>query len=471
LSRTSFFIFMILTAVIGGLLFWQWKAYSEKNDSLGRKQSESARQEITVESTANELKILQTISGLAEGKEYKVSVPEKVSSWKCLGEEGKPCKSNDRLPDTYLAEKGKIIFSYSIALSHNASSFLLNDWLVTLPNVTISSSKLEVVDYAKRGGSWVAGLPLKGNKQLDFIDYFVFEGESGSFSLYWQKKTLENVKNIPQISIFAESKDIEHVALSLPFAEFPYFSVVITDSYPEVQGEGIIVLKKYQQDALERIAFDLYFHTKFSKAKIEEQWMADVFSAYFTKQKSWEAKGEKILQELTYKLSEHELEEFMSSIIQEKGSLSAKKLDDRLSKQKGLKTRFFILNKEKAAPFIPLSFFDSRKVFMNGEERKGIEIYYQNEKRFYPFTDVLTGLGYEIKQITDEKSLILKKGNNNYRFYTDRKIFIYNEEEYGLLENPFHELNGKVYIEEKWLMALFKAKIEENEHQIRIYSS
>ncbi|EIJ81618.1 hypothetical protein PB1_01715 [Bacillus methanolicus PB1] len=472
--RTSFFIFVILSAAIGGMLFWQWKAYSEKNGAPGHLQTESASQQITVESAANDLKISQSISGLVDGKEYKVSIPEKVSSWKCLKDDGNPCDSKDQLLDTYMSEDGKIVFSYSISLKENLSALLLNDWTFSLPDVSIVHTKLEIIDYVRRGGSWAAGLPLKGYKHLDFIDYFVFEGESESFSLYWQKEPLQEEKNVPEIRLFAESKNAEPVTLTSlkSLSDFPYLSVVVTDSHPETDGDGIIVVKKnIQPDVLVRKVLDHYFRAKFSKAEIEEKWLADVLAACFTKQKSRSVKGEKIIQELTAKLSDRELSAFMSSVIQDKTILSAKIMDDRLSKQKGLKTQFFTLNKNETASFVPLYFFDSRKVFMNGKERKGIEILYQNDKRLFPLLEVLTGLGYEAKYLADEKKLVLNKGENKYQFYTDRNYFVFNKEDYGLLENPFLLINGKVYMEEKWLISLFKINIKENELQINIFTS
>lgn len=67
---------MILSAAIGGMLFWQWKAYTEKHEATGRLQTEPVHQQITLESVANELKISQTITGLIDGKEYRVSIPK-----------------------------------------------------------------------------------------------------------------------------------------------------------------------------------------------------------------------------------------------------------------------------------------------------------------------------------------------------------------------------------------------------------
>lgn len=51
----------------------------------------------------------------------------------------------------------------------------------------------------------------------------------------------------------------------------------------------------------------------------------------------------------------------MSSVILEKSALSAKVLDEQLSKQKGLKTQFFTLNKNETASFVPLSFLIREK--------------------------------------------------------------------------------------------------------------
>lgn len=54
---------MILSAAIGGMLFWQWKAYTEKHEATGRLQTEPVHQQITLESVANELKFHRQLPG------------------------------------------------------------------------------------------------------------------------------------------------------------------------------------------------------------------------------------------------------------------------------------------------------------------------------------------------------------------------------------------------------------------------
>ncbi|MBL5780191.1 hypothetical protein HV438_18805 [Bacillus sporothermodurans] len=58
--------------------------------------------------------------------------------------------------------------------------------------------------------------------------------------------------------------------------------------------------------------------------------------------------------------------------------------------------------------------------------------------------------------------------NNHFTFYFGEKIFDYNGEKYGLLSNPFIQVNGEYYIDMKWLQQLFHVKVDENEKQISI---
>jgi hypothetical protein len=66
--------------------------------------------------------------------------------------------------------------------------------------------------------------------------------------------------------------------------------------------------------------------------------------------------------------------------------------------------------------------------------------------------------------------MLLSKGNNSYRFYLNKNVFIYNEEDYGLLENPLTNQNGTVFIEIQWFKSLFGVTAEEREDEIHLTS-
>ena len=64
--RAFLLIFLILSASISGMLFWQWEAFSEQKDP-DSSESSNIKQELSVYTKGNELSVQQTISGLRAG--------------------------------------------------------------------------------------------------------------------------------------------------------------------------------------------------------------------------------------------------------------------------------------------------------------------------------------------------------------------------------------------------------------------
>ncbi|PLR79182.1 hypothetical protein CU633_01350 [Bacillus sp. V3-13] len=467
--RAFLFLFTILSAAISGILFWQWEAYSEKIEQP-EESRETALQHLTVESQPRELKVSQTIDGLTEGKEYRISVPESIENWSCVTKEANPCESADDNPDTFLADKGSITLEYRLPVDDGAASLFLDDWTIKFPDVAASRTKLDIVDYARRNGSWIAGAPLKGQQKLEFIDYYVFEGEGEALSLYWQAAPLATAN---QGGIIYYREPVQQGA---PFqlqslakiADFPHLSIVMTDQYPETIGKGLLITKKNEpMETVERKAAQIYFSQKLKTLSPEEKGLIDLFAAAVTKQQSSNAKGQAMLNDLKAKLSDAQLNLFFTA-VQEEPELTAKKLDELLGAAEGMGTHFFTLNRVDSAAFVPLYFYDPRPIRAANKPVDGIEVIYEDGKRLFPFTELMTGMGYETTALADQGGLLLNKGTNSYRFFVDRNIFIYNEEDYGLLENPLITIDNRMYIEQQWLETLFNFAIEENEQEIII---
>ncbi|PLR84093.1 hypothetical protein CVD25_12755 [Bacillus canaveralius] len=467
--RAFLFLFTILSAAVSGMLFWQWEAYSEKIEQ-SEEIKEKALQHLTVESQSRELKISQTIEGLTDGKEYRISVPESIANWSCVTKEANPCQSTDDNPDTFLAKAGSITLEYSLPVDDGAASVFLDDWTIKFPGVAASSTKLDIVDSVRRNGSWIAGAPLKGQQKLEFIDYYAFEGEGEAFSLYWQAQPLAAIDQ-GGISYYREQTQ-QGAPLQLKslakIADFPHLSIVMTDQYPETMGKGLLITKKAEPiETVERKAAHIYFSQKFRTLSPEENGLIDLFAAAITQQQSSSAKGQAMLNELMAKLTDAQLNLFFSA-VKEEPEVTTKNLDELLGAAKGMGTHFFTLNRVDSAAFVPLYFYDSRVIRAANKQVDGIEIIYQDGKKLFPFMEIMTEMGYEANALADQGELLLNKGSNSYRFFADRNIFIYNEQDYGLLENPLITIDNRVYIEQQWLETLFSFSIAENEQEISI---
>lgn len=471
LKRASL-ITLALVIVIGGVLLWQWKSYSNGIDDSKKKSSGNVTQKINMEVEEHFLQVTQRIDGLESEKEYGVLVPPHAKDWSCLTASEKNDTVENEGFKRILAEDGSLTFVYRIPTGRDDQLFLLNDWTGTIQDAFIAKTSIEIADLAKRQGTWISGAPLKGVQEFEHINYYVFEGKGGTPSLYWHPSSLaqESIQN-GKLSIYFDGKKFR--SLSFPNIErlvnFPYTSIVLTNQQPETVGNGLIIVDSSSLvvEELERKLIDYYFYSKFENLPVKESGLIDVMSSLFLGEGSQSEKGEQLIQELKTVLTNEEIEEFVELIIHEKEILSVEKLDEWIGKVKGKNTRFFALNKDSHS-LIPLYFFDPRAVYVEGKRQKDFEVVYFGEERYFPVIETFEALAYNVKVLSDKKTLLLSKDSNTYRFYEDQNIFIHNEEDYGLLERPLRVFNGEIYIKEKWLSTLFHVVIYEDTEMVKL---
>lgn len=469
MRRASLFIFFILTGTIAGMLVWQWKAYS---DQTGRAEenAEPISQHITVESLPNELKIAQKVTGLIPGKEYRLTIPDTLFQWNCKGGNNKACDSADENPYTFFSNDTQMVFQYILPVKKNQTAFLLNNWTVSFPDVQVEQSIINISDSARRDGSWAAGIPLKAQKEMDLIDYYIFEGSGNTPALYWQEAPLVQAAKNGVAFYTGENQNYDFNFERLgPSGKHPFFSVVLTDQYRKSSGNGIMITgTDTKKEAIEKTLMVQFLKNKFGFPAADEGWLIDAIASYITQQKPGTEKGSILLKELKKELTGEELQSFFQYINSEAETLSTEKLDKFIGNLKGYSTRFFSVNKEENASFVPLYFHDNKKVSILGREQKKIKLLHKGGKEFFPFIDTMEALGFEVKTLSGQETMLLTKGNNSYRFYLNKNIFIYNEEDYGLLQNPLTLLNGIIYIEKQWLQSIFEVSIEEGEDEIQL---
>lgn len=463
--KASLLIFLILSGVISGMLLWQWQAYSER--AIALESSEAITQEITVETHLKELKITQKLYGLKARKEYRLDIPDTLYKWNCKSGTGKACDSADESTYTFFSADDRMIFEYTVPINEKKKAFLLTDWFVKVHGIKAEGLSISISDSFKREGSWAAGIMLKAQKKLDHIDYYYFEGYGNVPSLYWQKepllKTALNNADAYTADIRAASLDFKKLN---DIGNFPFMSIILTHRYPEYTDETILIASPHiKVDQLEKKLIALQFYRKFSDDSPD--WIIDAFTAGLLDLKPGSTKGSIALKELQGELTEHELKEFLITVFQV-DSLNAEKLDKLLGNAKGLHTQFFTMNIKNEAPLVPLYFQEEKKLLVSGAEKASINLVYRDGKIFLPFTAAMQALGYEVKILSGEETMLVSKGNNSYRFYLNKNVFIYNEEDYGLLMNPLTRQNGTVWMEIQWFKALFGVAAEEREGGIHL---
>lgn len=471
--KRAFFISSVLIIVIGGVLLWQWKIYSNQIDGSMVKSPGNTRQKISIEVKDKFLQVTQRIEGLEAGQGYHILMPDYVQEWNCITKSEKSCSFENEASNRFLADGGSFTFVYNIPSGRGDQPFLLNDWAGRIKDASIAITRIEIADLAKRKGTWIAGAPLKGVQELQHIDYYVFEGEGSTPSLYWHPSPLtqESIHN-GKLSLYYENNKPN--SLSFPnidrLVNFPYTSIVLTNQLPEIEGRGLMIAdsSNIAIGELERKLTDYYFLSKFENLPVKERWLIDVISSLFLDKGGKSEKGDQLIRELKSYLNDKEVKEFIHLIMEEEGIFSVEKLDELIGEVVGKGTRFFALNKDESLPSTPLYFFDSRKVYVEEKLQKDIEVLYFAEERYYPATETFEALEYNVKVLSDKKTLLLSKDSNTYRFYEDQNIFIYNEEDYGLLERPLRAINGEIFIKEKWLTNLFHVLIYEDAETLKL---
>ncbi|WNS77058.1 stalk domain-containing protein [Bacillus sp. DTU_2020_1000418_1_SI_GHA_SEK_038] len=468
--KTFVLISIVLTTVIGGMLFWQWKAYSKENESTIQT-SENAAQEITVKSSERELLITQKVTGLTAGKEYKVDKPESLFRWSCINIRNNPCESSDENALKLIPEQNELVFEYMIPIKKDSKAFLLEDWTISLPEIAVTRSSVIIVDSVKSGGAWVAGAKLKGFKEMDLIDYYYFEGNGGAPAVYWQYEPLQATESKNELFTYFGSREINKLLISefQGLKDFPYVSVIFTDQMKEQTSNGLLISKPgIKEDDFKLKMFNYFYEKKFRNLPMDKQWVIDALASYSAKLPASTEKGNVVLHEMKIKLTEEELGAFLNTINTSSEPLTIQKLDQFVSEIRGLSTRFFTLNEGKMDSLVPLYFYDPRKVAINGNTITGLEIIFEEGKSMFPFIETMKALDYGVEILADKETILLRKESNTYRFFLNRNIFIYNEDDYGLLEKPLAIINGNIYMSGQWIETLFKVEIEEEDDEIII---
>lgn len=471
--KIPFTFFIILSAVISGLLFWQWDAYSKEMEQPA--DMELANQKISIKTETDMLIITQKLSGLTGKKEIPFALPSEVINWKCLLEDGSECeKQQESVTSIKPDNKGNIQIQFTLPIKANEKAFLFNQWLASFSNVQVTDTKVELIDSTKRNGTWVMGIPLIGNKKLDLIDYYVFEGQLANPSLYWQAGSLLQEKVDTKLMIYSEqdgNQDQTYTSLQ-QISNRPHVTVVITNQLQEGNGNGMIISRPdIKPEMLEKKLLYSLLKLKFDNLPIEQSWLVDLHVTMLLNSESQISKSNQIIQELKLKLTEAELESYLQVFLSEEIFYTPQKLDEILASVTGKPTTFFDDNKNEDMNLIPLYFLEKRSISVKGKIQRDLHIIYMGDEKLFPFVETLSSLGFQVKVLSDNETLLLTKGLNSYRFYVNQNIFIYNEEDYGLLENPLTKINQTIYINYQWLTSLFNIQIDEDENTVYLKES
>ncbi len=458
---------MALILTVASVLGWQWYLYTGQKPVTKQVIVES-NQEITINTQPDSLKIIQVFRGVPNDSFYKVIAPVAIQKWTCVNEQGKPCKT--AAVGVVKPQNGEIRLQYVLARTNQQNTLLLTDWTATLQNVNIASTKIEIVDSAYRSGTWVTAFPQIGHKELMYIDYTVFEGKGSDTSLYWQREPLYLVGKSGQLQFYSENPN-ENLSSVLPKSIVengaPVSIVKTNRIVPQILDGMVMSDQNLSAEAIRQIVLKNDLNHRFKQSGQARDWLVDVFLSLQLQQPAGTDKGKYIVNELKSQLNQEQLSELSAEVFR-RSKIGPADLDAILSKQKKMETAFFQSNSKENGALMALVFFDKRMLYANGKRAAGIHPLIVNKQLYFPFVKTMELLAFKIQLNPADRSIILKKAGEDYLFYPNENRFQLNGEKYGLLNNPFLQNSGTLYISQAGFQSIFKAKVTESTNTIAI---
>jgi len=234
-----------------------------------------------------------------------------------------------------------------------------------------------------------------------------------------------------------------------------------------VHGNGLLLAaSSLSKNELEQQLAISFLSRKIQGLSPNGNLLLEALATLITKQPASNPKSRAIVRELQTKLTSAELNDFTIFLSGSEKSIDYTELDDKLAAIKGMETTFFSLNKQDDSSLYPLLFNDGRRLIANGKRIIDWDIIVEGDGKLFPFIKTMSSLG--AKTTIDQQLNLIKVTSDSsmYSFNLKNHTFVMNGESFGLLENPFKLINGIVYIEGKWLKAIFQVSFEESEEEI-----
>jgi hypothetical protein len=471
MKKASVLIISVLILLICATAVWQWGVYSKRSSQTYDRPDVRVSQEVTMIVNHSELEIKQVFINLKNDQNYGTVIPKESIGLICKDSEGSPCDLAGN-QQSIRVKGDKLTFTYTINIDPSAVEFFIHDWLVLLRDSEISNTRIEIVDKLNHKGTWVTGIPLKGSRRMELVNYYVFEGREENPSLYWQNKSLRKLSGQKGISyypaVIEDQLGVYHFDRLKGLAEKSHVSVIVNNENRIVHGSGILLLHTgLTKSELEQQLAISFFSQKFHSLDVNEKWILEALASLITNEPAVTSKSQFLIKELKSKLTQAEINHFINRLSVDQFHIDHNRMDGHLSVISKMKTNFFALNRQEESKNYPLLFMESRKVIANGLIEEDMDIIIEGEKRLYPFIKTMSSLGYKTeKDAAGAEGMKVSSNSNSYSFNFKNKTFILNGKSFGLLEDPFRTINDTVYIEEQWLNGIFDVIVEESEKEI-----
>ncbi|MGR3763743.1 hypothetical protein [Rossellomorea sp. NS-SX7] len=465
----SFTFVMVLA--IAGILFFQWNGFLSGSAEVSR--ISEVNQTFTIKHMGNGFFITQEVHFVSGNqKEMKIGWPENATNFECVDEDGDRCLSKEHGEFSIKVkeeENEKLTITYKLERQLAKGNLLLRDWYPVLSSAIPVKTTINIIEETARHAAWISGYKDSKHEEMDFIDYYSFNGSGLPSDLLLYSGEL-NLYEDERVRVYSKEKTNYNMG-EAEYSDSGFVTVVIDDGIPAHETENLLIMGKDQSQSIlmQKVNWGLK-QQKYS-ASYQESWLKEFMASMIMKSPQGSPKALKVYQELENGLTVNQFAAFRQLLMEERSTMIQAGRMDVLLKQATNFTSSYITemtkHKGKEIPFVLKA---SQTVILNGKPLNGADLIQYKRDELISMTEVLQAAGIEFKYL-QEGIIYSIKGGNSYRFFIDKDYFIINEENYGLLTKPVQRIGGTVFMDVEWLEKLFKMEIERTSTNINIQTN
>ncbi|QHE52076.1 hypothetical protein [Pontibacillus sp. HMF3514] len=467
LRKASLVIFpMLILSTL--LLTYQWSMYVY-GDQTTRTSSDTPEVQIQLTHSNDSISVTQTMKNLKEGT-YPFVIPSNADKVQCENEEGKPCLIQNQ--EVTISKNQQIRWQYQ--LSSNKDDKVYSDWYIQLQrnNKAIETSmNVEVIEKNDPFLKWMAPAKLHADIQKEYIHYYRWSSDSSSsFPLLHMALNSYEMFKEDDLYIYAKgSLGKKYQKLINAWKELPLegpFIIIVNNDLQETIGKEHMILSEVDEEAISMYWLSQSLQSNYY---VKQDWLISMLTHYFYDIPIQDEKSEKMIKDLSKQLSVSQKQQFLQEINEAESNQLPVELDQDLQRIIGKPTTYFKQNKHKNDPYVPLYFIENKSLKVGGEEADITwqPIVYQRE-RYYPLAGIASLFEFELVALPSESLYILRKDGESWRFSLNKKTFVHNEENFGVVSDVLIEIQREVFIKEKYIEELLGIKADEGSYSINL---
>ncbi len=464
--RRSYLVIFPMLILSTLLLTYQWSMYVY-GDQTTNTSTGTPDMHIQVNHTNEKLSVTQKITNLQAGT-YTFFIPSNAKEIKCENGAGEPCLTQEK--EVTVSEDQQIRWSYQ--LQYKKDEKVYSDWYIKLQknNRTLPMNmNVEVIEKHEPFWKWAAPAKLEADIEKDYIRYYRWTSDQaealpllhmseGPYQLHQEDGLYIYSKN----SLGDNYKKLLQKWRNSPF-EGP-FIVIVNPDLQETIGERHIIVPDLNQETIQKYWLEQSLQSSYNT---QNTWLVTMLTHYFYNISPQDKKTNKMVNALSTNLSKKQKQEFLQLALEAETDNLAKDLDRDLQKIYEKPTPFFDLNQNRNEPFVPLYFIENKTITVEG---KKVDVAWKpilyNQHRYYPLAGISSLFEFELVALPSESLYIMRKNGESWRFSLNKKTFVHNQENFGVVTDVLEKVQGEVFIREKYIEELLGIRASEGSYSI-----